>query len=138
MEDNSDLQPVEPQSAYPTSPREIRIREKRTNIELGIAAADGERELTLAEKLDEFVLRLGYSNAHVLSILVQLLTQGKIKVEFRTYVERLELMDSADRLTRGQAVTLIDDYIAELQGNNQGQDGSMNVTQRIIIQPPRR
>lgn len=122
---------------HPKSPKAIRILERRTNIEMGVGAKDGERELNLGEKLEEYVLRLGYSNAHVLSILVQLLTQGKIKVEFRTYIERLELIDMADRLTRAQAVGLIDDFINELQGKRKDDD-AMNVTQRIIIQPPRR
>lgn len=119
------------------SPKEIHIRESRTNIELGVSTRDGEREFSLAEKLEEYVLRLGYSNAHVLSILVQLLTQGKIKVEFRTYIERLELINMEDRVSRAQAVALIDTHINELQGKNR-QDDTMNVTQRIIIQPPRR
>lgn len=126
-----------PSQNPPKSPQEILIHESRNNIELGVSTKDGDREMNLAEKLEEYVLRLGYSNAHVLSILVQLLTQGKIKVEFRTYIERLELVDIKDRVSRAQAVALIDTYINQLQGKNK-QDDTMNVTQRIIIQPPRR
>jgi hypothetical protein len=118
-------------------PSEIIIREKRTNTEMGFAQSDGEKDLTLAEKLDEFVIRLGYSNAHVLSIIVQLLTQGKIKIEFRAYIERLELVDPEDRISRGAAVTLVDDYIAKIQGKTNANE-SMNVTQKIIIQSPKR
>lgn len=118
-------------------PQEIQIVEKRSNIELGFGQPDGERTISLADKIDEYVLRLGYTNAHVLSILIQLLAQGKIKVEFRNYIERLELIDPNDRMPRTVAVAIIESHIHQLDTKTEKED-SLNVTQRIVIQPPRK
>lgn len=106
--------------------------------ELGFTRKDGEREVTLMEKLEEYVMRIGYSNAYVLSILVQLLVHGKVKVDFRNYSERLQLLDLTDRINRPQALKLIDFLIEELQGSQQQEKNDMTVTQRIIITQPTR
>lgn len=119
-------------------PKEIPIREQRQNYDVEFSSKEPERQMQLAEKIEEYVIRLGYSNAHVLSIMVQLLTQGKIRVEFRNYIERMELMDMNDRVTRSQAVTIVDKYISEVQGAQKNEQPGFNVTQRIIIQTPKR
>lgn len=91
---------------------------------------------TVAEKIEEFVLKLGYSNAQALSVIVQLLTRGKVRVDFRDYSQRLQLVSQADIMPRSEAVALFDAYMAEIE--NRDDSGSMDFTQKILIQPPRR
>ena len=58
-----------------------------------------ESSLSLAEKIDEYVVKLGYSSAHTLGVVVQLLTVGKIRLDFREYSERLQLENPAEVLS---------------------------------------
>jgi len=87
----------------------------------------------LSEKLNDYLLRLGYTNAHVIGIITQLLTQLKVRVDFRNYVERLELVNLEDRVSSLQAVSLLNDYILELSKGNI--PPSSQLTQNITVQP---
>ncbi len=89
----------------------------------------------LSEKIDQYLIRLGYSNAHVLGIVVNLLTVGKVRVEFRHYVERLELVDPADKTTRGIAVDIFDRFLLERKGRS-NQEQILEFTGKIIVQSP--
>jgi hypothetical protein len=91
--------------------------------------------VTLDVKLREYLLRLGFSNSQLLSIVVSLLTQGKIRVEFRNNVERITLKSMNDRMLRPQAVTLFDNFIQSI--SNGDQTPSPSATQRIIVQQPK-
>ncbi len=91
--------------------------------------------LPLSDKIDEFVLKLGYSNAHVLGVLVQLLTLGKVRVDFRDYSERLQLVSLEDRMGRTEAVDLFDRHMLAMRRNED--PGSMQLTQKIVVQPPK-
>ncbi len=123
---------------YPKTATEIIVRETRTNLELGISGYEKSvQEIPLSDKINEYVIRLGYSNAHVLGVLVQLMTQGKVRVEFRDYSERLELLTDDEKITRAQAVTLFDDYMSGLSGGT-STGPTMNVTQKIVVQTPRK
>ena len=44
---------------------------------------------TVADKIEELVLKVGYSNAQALSVVIQLLTNGKVRVDYRDYSQRL-------------------------------------------------
>jgi hypothetical protein len=91
---------------------------------------------TLAEKIEEFVLKLGYSNAQALSVIVQLLTRGKVRVDFRDYSQRLQLVSQSDIMPRAEAVAVFDAYLAEVEGRDDS--ATMEFTQKIMIQAPRR
>lgn len=93
--------------------------------------------VTLDVKLREYLLRLGFSNSQLLSIVVSLLTQGKIRVEFRNNVERITLKNVNDRMQRPQAVTLFDNFIQALSSENKDAAAGTTSTQRIIVQQPK-
>ena len=85
--------------------------------------------------IDEFLLKLGQSNAHVLGVVIQLLTRGKVRVDFRDYYIRLELGPGETAMNRSQAVAVFDDYIK--RHKNPDGDRSPDVTQKIMVQAPR-
>jgi hypothetical protein len=119
----------------PKSSQDIIIRNVMTLLEQGIREASTITDITLASKIDEFVLKLGYSNAHVLGVLVQLLTLGKVRVDFRDYSERLQLLNSDDKMSRPEAVALFDDHMKSLREDDEL--SNLNMTQKIVIQAPR-
>ena len=90
----------------------------------------------LSEKIDEYMLKLGYSNSQALGIVVQILTQGKVRVDFRDFNERLELVHAGDMCERAQAVALFDEHLLAMQAG-EDPDGDLNPTQRVIVQTPR-
>ncbi len=95
-----------------------------------------ELQSTLAEVLDGFGLRVGFSSAYVKGVAVQLMTSGKVRLDFRNHRERLELLDYEDILTPPQAIKLLDDHLA-LHGNKSAAPPMRSdMTQRIMIQPP--
>jgi hypothetical protein len=93
--------------------------------------------LKLSDKLDEYILRLGQSSAHMLGVIIHLMVQAKVHVDFRDYVERLELVDPEDRLSSAQAISLFDDYLVETNRKQAVHFGAAS-TQRIIIHRPTR
>lgn len=93
--------------------------------------------LTLAYKIDEYILKLGYSNAHVLSVTIQLLTRGKVRVDFRDYSERLTVLPSAGLMTPTQAAAVFDEHINRNRSRNEDDSSSLNTTQKIVVQAPR-
>jgi hypothetical protein len=119
----------------PKTSQEIIVRNVTTLLEQGIREASTITDITLASKIDEYILKLGYSNAHVLGVLVQLLTLGKVRVDFRDYSERLQLLDPEDKMSRPEAVALFDDHMNALRGEDE--PPNLNTTQKIVIQPPR-
>lgn len=125
---------------YPKKPSQIAVKERRIEIDAGGTAHDdnADNSISLSEKMESYLVRLGYSNTYVLGIIIQLMTQGKIRVEFRNHVERLEVKPS-DLLTRTQAAALFEDFVTELQKlQNQTAAPVANVTQRIVVQAPKR
>jgi hypothetical protein len=56
-------------------PKDISVRVITRQIEDGIISASSETSsVPLSEKLNDYLLRLGYTNAHVIGIITQLLT----------------------------------------------------------------
>ncbi len=88
--------------------------------------------------MDEFIFRLGCSSAHTLGVVVQLLTVGKIRLEFREYNERLQLENSSDVLSRSEAMHLTEAYLAVMRQGEVDPTEGLDVTQKIIIQAPKR
>ncbi len=87
----------------------------------------------LNEKLNDYLIRLGYTSAHVTGIVSELLVRGKVRVDFRNYVERIELVNPKDVISSVQSVSLLNDYVAELSKNQIVE--APKVTQNIIVQP---
>jgi hypothetical protein len=118
------------------SMRTIIIKVRRDYIEDGVVhRGTKEDEMPLSEKLSEYLLRLGYSNDHVLGIVLRLMEQGKVQIEFRDFRERLEMKDPANIVPRTRAVSMFDAFIEELKGDASSK--LSKVTQRIVVQPPR-
>jgi hypothetical protein len=66
------------------------------------------------------------------------MTTGKVRVEFRNYIERLELMDASNMMKRNETLQLFHDYLAGLNSTS----GPMplkrvGATQRITVQLPK-
>ena len=122
---------------YPRHPRDIPVRIIHQAVEDGLLSSiKTNAEVALDEKLDDYLLRLGYSNVHIMGIIAQLMTKTKVRVDFRNYTERLELINPDDRLTSTQAMSLLEDYIAEVTKAN---DPSIiaKSTQKIVVQSER-
>jgi hypothetical protein len=116
--------------------QEIELRQARTTT-AGAGAGDvTESRMTVAEKVEEYVFRLGCTNAHVLGLVLQLLTVGKVRVDFREYYERLQLVTKSDLLPRTQAIPLVETFLNTLRKVPHNPEES-EFTQKIIIQPPK-
>ena len=115
---------------------EIAIKETKLFNEGGAMQSTGNLIKPLGEKLDEYMLKLGYSNSQALGILVQILTQGKVRVDFRDFNERLELVDESDLCDRVQAVALFEEHLLSKQ-SGENLDDQDNPTLRVIVQTPR-
>ena len=116
--------------------RDIFIREKKTTLNSVPREVISISEMSLSDKIDEYILKLGYSNAHVLVFLMQLLVEGKVSVDFRAYSERLELLDSSDEMNRAEVAALFDEHMHASDVARDG-GGISGPTQRILIQMPK-
>ncbi len=67
--------------------------------------------LPLDVKVEEFLVKIGYSNSQVLGIVLNLMTTGKVRIEFRSGIERLELIHPEDMCSSSEAAELFDSYI---------------------------
>ena len=114
---------------------EITIVETRSFIQDGVQQSSEVREIPLEVSIDEFLLKLGQSNAHVLGVVIQLLTRTKVRVDFRDYTLRLELAAGENPIERSQAVAVFDDYTKRRK--NPDGERSADVTQKIMVQAPR-
>ena len=122
-----------------TSAEDIQLKITTDFLHEGTISRDpeGEKLEMLSEKISEYLLKLGYSNDHVLGIVLRLLTQGKVKVEFRDYRERLELVKPSYIVTRGAAIDIFDRYIEQMTAA-EDVGRRMKTTQKIIVQAPRK
>ena len=113
---------------------DISVVETRTRMQDGVLLSSETRELFLEAAIQDFQLQLGQTNAHILGVVIQLLTRGKVRVDFRDYAVRFELSEGQFIVERTQAVAIFDDYI-----KRQKNDGlvSSDVTQKIMVQAPR-
>ncbi len=99
--------------------------------------AEGDLYKTLADKIEEYILKLGYSNSQTLGIVVQVLTQGKVRVDFRDHTERLQLFEEGTLFSRTEAVDIFDKHIENMKKSISMGDVASTMTQRIVIQSPR-
>ena len=107
------------------------LREEREDP--GLAPTRG--MLSLRQVLDKYSLTLGLQNAHLLEILITLLTTGKVCVEFRSYNERLQLLNSSDAMSRPAAVDLFNEYL--VISKEKKVSPPAEGTRRITVQLPK-
>jgi hypothetical protein len=116
----------------------------KISLRVGVRKFSAERKLeewdsndltpiTLADKISEYILRIGEANAFCLNIVIQLLTKGKVRVDFRDSSERLQLINEKDIVSRGEAVRVFDQWLAD----NQVQSEPIEATQKILMEPPK-
>ena len=116
----------------------IQIKQTRTSTLPGQARDSVESSVPLDEKIDEYVFRMGCTSAHTLGVVVQLLTVGKVRLDFREYNERLQLENPAHILSRTEAMRITEEYLSSVQENSSVVANDSDVTQKIIIQAPKR
>lgn len=97
-----------PAPSFPSIP----IVEQIFSQSFGLTIRENERQVSLCEKIDELRLRLGGDSSHLVGVLIQLLSAGKVRIGFRDKTERLSLADSNSIMTRDMAIELIDAYLA--------------------------
>ena len=120
---------------YPKKPQQIKIRVTNRDIDAGMAGAVQMEETTsVAELISRYLIRLGLDSAFTSGIIVQLLTEGKVRVDFSKVVERLELINRNDCLSAPQAMALFEDYVTSMRSEEDlTQKGK---TIRIVVQNP--
>ncbi len=128
---------------YPKHPKDIRVRIIQRSVDDDLVSEiETTAEIALSEKLNDYFSRLGGSSPEIVGVVLHLMTKEKVRIDFRDYIERLELMDPDDRISSAQAMTLLDDFVAgintpENEDQEQGQTRK-KPTQKIIVQPPKR
>ncbi|MSR65887.1 MAG: hypothetical protein EXS24_00745 [Pedosphaera sp.] len=119
---------------YPKTPNLILVRVVDREVVDGMTGrVINQTETTLAQKLSDFLVRLGYESAHILGITVQLMTNGKVQVDFLESTERVELINSADRITSPEAMSMFDDFLTSMKTTEE--KATKGKTMRIVIQP---
>ena len=96
-----------------------------------------ELKVNLADKIKEYVQEVGYSNANLMTIFMQLLTKGKVRVDFENYTERLELArHGAQEVIPFEALGgMVNQFIQDLKDTAKSKNLSASKsTQSIIIQ----
>ena len=120
----------------PTPLRSIDASPLASEIEDGMAGTvSAEEKLSLAELISRYLVQLGFDNVFTSGIIVQLLTKGKVRVDFSKVAERLEVINRDDCLTAPQAMALFQDYVAGMQ--NEEDKSQKGKTIRIVVQNPR-
>lgn len=115
----------------------IHLRTKRFNTEGDLYEMwDTETvgvPIYMHKQFELYYLRLGQSNPHLLHIFVQLLTRGKIKVEFKHQIERLSLINKKNKITRNEAVIIFEQLLNNYQFQFEKQLDEMVETQKIVL-----
>jgi ribosomal protein S18 acetylase RimI-like enzyme len=118
----------------PRTALDIAVVETRTRVQDGVLLSSETKELFLEAVIQDFQLQLGQTSAHVLGIVIQLLTRGKVRVDFRDYAVRFELGEGQPVMERTQAVSVFDGYVKRQKSDGMA---SSDVTQKIMVQAPR-
>ena len=118
----------------PTTASTIHIKQIRAFTKADKSEFMAEETLTLARKLDECIARMGGSNVHTLQMAVQLLTKGKVCLQYRASSERLQLVRQSARLVRSEAIALVVKYLSSKSPAIPA-DNFDTSTRSIIIEP---
>jgi hypothetical protein len=117
-----------PEAAVPIE-KSIRLVEQQFVEESGLMIRSSRREISLFDKIDDYLLRLGGSHSHLVGIFVNLLFTGKVRVVFRNKTERLSLLEGTSTMVKSDAIILIDDYLSRSDAFHQPDTN----TQKIIM-----
>lgn len=96
----------------PNTASTIQLRQIRAFHEADNSQLMAEEIISLARKLDECIARMGGSSVHTLQMAVQLLTTGKVRLQYRSSQERLQLVKQSARLARSEAIALVEKYLS--------------------------
>ena len=107
----------------------IVLLEQQFAEESGLMVRTSSQEISLFEKIDDYLLRFGGSNSHVIGIFMGLLVDGKIRVALRDKSERLSLASLSDKKTPEAAIRIIDSYLRQSESSQL----SDTATQKIIL-----
>lgn len=119
---------VSPEAVAPIG-ESIKVLEQQFVEESGLMIRSSKREISLLEKIEDYMLRLGGNHSHLMGIFVNLLVVGKVRVAFRNKTERLSLVEESSKKTPQDAIHLIDDHLRRAAIANQPDTR----TQRIIM-----
>jgi hypothetical protein len=120
---------------HPKTPQQIMIRVTDRDIEGGMAGAVQKQENeSLAELISRYLIRLGFDSAFTSGIIVQLLTKGKVRVDFSKVAERLEMINRDDCLTAPLAMAMFEDYVTSMRGEEDLTQKPKTI--RIVVQNP--
>jgi DNA-binding response OmpR family regulator len=101
-------------SADPDFTKPITLLEQQYSDESGLMVRTSSREISLFQKIDEYLLRYGGNNSHVVGIFMGLLVDGKIRVTFKDKSERLSLVELSDKKSSESAIRFIDAYLNQV------------------------
>ena len=119
---------------YPKKPNQILVRLTDREVVDGMTGRiTNQSETTLSQKLSDFLVRLGYDSSHILGITVQLMTNGKVQVDFQETTERVELIHPSDRTSSPEAISMFDDFLISMKTSEEKE--AKGKTMRIVIQP---
>lgn len=110
-------------------PANIELTCIRQNTSSEGSVTEAAASVRLQDKIREYCEKIGPDSPHLFGIMIQLLTHGKVRVEFRQYTERLQLKNMNDRLPRAQAIEWMDQYLYKQDRD----DDDFNNTHRIVI-----
>ena len=116
---------------------EILVEQNRIPTAAGGGGEATKLQVSLSKIIEEYTLLMGNNTAHISAAVVQLLTLGKVRLDFREHNERLALVNKGDVRSRAEAVSLIEGYLTALK-MAESQGGDVEYTQKIIIQAPKR
>jgi len=89
----------------------------------------------LGDKIKEYVHEIGYSNANLMTIFMEIMMKGKVIVDFQHYTERLELIrrEEQEVVALETLGGIINQFITDLKSSSR-QLASSKITQSIVVQ----
>jgi hypothetical protein len=126
---------------YPKKPKDIRVRIIDRAVNDGLLSdIQTTAEVPLNVKLNDYIVRLGYSSANLVGFIVQLFIHGKVRIDFSSHIERLELLDPKDSLSGAQAMSLLEDFLEEVERSGENSDFMKpdDATQKIVVHTPKK
>jgi len=91
-------------------------------------------DVLLSSKIYEYIQRLGPFNLNLVSIFVHLLVVGKVKIQFRHHVDRLQLKEASSLMPRRNATELFEKIREDVMRRMNMSEGPEELTQKIIIE----
>jgi hypothetical protein len=101
------------ETIFPKDPQDVQVRVTYQLVSVETPELPhGDAIVTLNSKLYEYVVRI---EGAITSVIVELFTKGKVRVDFGHYVERLELVNKADCLSGPDAIRLFENFVAKIE-----------------------